>query len=183
LFKRSEGLPGNRKPLAEKRFFVKGNELSMADKFDYDLMVQQALRFVVKEALKFVERNGLPGNHHFYVTFRTDRSDVEMPDYLRQKHPEEITIVLQHQFWDLHVEENYFRVSLSFNDRQEALKVPYDALVSFMDPSEKFGLQFTPSDGPPLEDYEAMGENDQNDRKAPKTKNKVVTLDNFRKKK
>lgn len=146
-------------------------------------MVQQALRFVVKESLKYVERNGLPGNHHFYITFRTDRSDVEMPDYLRQKHPEEITIVLQHQFWDLRIEETYFRVSLSFNDHQEALKVPYDALVSFMDPSEKFGLQFTPASGPPLEPFE-LGDNGSSngDKKGP-NKGNVVTLDKFRKKK
>jgi len=154
----------------------------MMDKFDYDLMVQQALRFVVKESLKYVERNGLPGNHHFYITFRTDRSDVEMPDYLRQKHPEEITIVLQHQFWDIHVDEEYFRVSLSFNDRQEALKIPYDSLVSFMDPSEKFGLQFTPSEGPALEDYDFEDEEGAHASRTTKSKGKVVTLDTFRKK-
>lgn len=157
----------------------------MTNKFDYDQMVQKALRYVVRESLDYVERNGLPGHHHFYITFRTDRSDVEMPDYLRQKHPEEITIVLQHQFWDLHVEEKYFRVSLSFNDRQESLKVPFDALVSFMDPSEKFGLQFTPLDGPPLEPYDLEFESDAEENPKPKAKNKgkIVTLDNFRKKK
>ena len=155
----------------------------MTAKFDYDQMVQDALRLVVKESLSYVEQNGLPNNHHFYITFRTDRSDVEMPDYLRQKHPEEITIVLQHQFWDLHVEEIYFRVSLSFNDCQEPLKVPFSALVSFMDPSEKFGLQFSPSEGPPLESYELQGDTPEKRSSKSKNKGKVVTLDTFRKKK
>lgn len=152
----------------------------MTDKFDYDLMVQKALRLVVKESLQYVAQRGLPGHHHFYITFRTDRADVEMPEYLRQRHPEEITIVLQHQFWDLHVEETYFRVHLSFNDHQEALKVPFEALVSFMDPSEKFGLQFSPTDGPPLETYQ---KNSKAESGGKETKGKIVTLDTFRKKK
>lgn len=151
----------------------------MVERFDYDEMVQKALRFVVRESLKFVERNGLPGNHHFYLTFRTDRSDVEMPDYLREKHPEEITIVLQHQFWDLHVTEDYFRVALSFNDKQEGLKVPFDALVSFMDPSVKFGLQFTPTEGPGFDSPTRKS----HPKPTPVEKGKVVTLDAFRKKK
>ena len=154
----------------------------MTERFDYDEMVQKALRLVVSESLKYVERNGLPGNHHFYITFRTNRADVEMPDYLREKHPEEITIVMQHQFWDLHIEEEYFRVALSFNDKQESLKVPFDALVSFMDPSVKFGLQFTPADDKEMSSIPR--ESASYKQTAPtKEKGKVVTLDAFRKKK
>lgn len=111
---------------------------------NYDDLVQIALKQVVRQALEFVEKNGLVGNHHFYITFRTDHPDVAIPSYLLERHPEEITIVLQYQFWDLHVHAHGFEVTLSFNDIHERLQVPFDALTSFVDPSVKFGLQFVP---------------------------------------
>jgi len=153
------------------------------DKFDYDSMVQKALRHVVRDALIFVEKKGLPGNHHFYITFRTDRADVHIPEYLRRKHPEEITIVLQHQYWDLKITETFFQVSLSFNDEHEILKVPFDALVSFMDPSVKFGLQFAPEQGPRFERPEGDGGGGNDPSSSGEGDTKVVTLDAFRKKK
>ena len=84
---------------------------------------------------------GLPGTHHLYITFATDNADVEIPDHMREKFPEEMTIVLQHQFWDLIVEEERFLVTLSFNDVQERLIVPLGAVKAFADPSVNFGLQ------------------------------------------
>lgn len=117
-------------------------------KFDYEMMVQNALRRVVQESLLLVQKDGLPGTHHFYITFETNRKDVRIPDFLREKHPEEVTIVLQHQFWDLNVTDVGFSVSLSFNDRHEEVYVPYAAIISFLDPAVKFGLQFVPEEDP-----------------------------------
>ena len=151
---------------------------------DYDLLIQDALKQVVKEALKIAAIEGLHGDHHFYITFRTDRNDVKMPKHLRDQHPDEVTIVLQHQFWDLKIEENKFSVTLSFHGKHETLVVPYSALISFMDPSVKFGLQFSPDE--PSEEMMAMTLDSEGELKSHKPtdgKNNVVTLDSFRKKK
>ncbi len=111
---------------------------------NYEQMVQSALRGVVKSALTTAAKDGLPGSHHFYITFATDHPEVDLPDYLMEEYPDGITIVLQHEFWDLEVEEDRFAVTLCFNDVNERLLVPYDAIISFVDPSVKFGLEFTP---------------------------------------
>ena len=108
---------------------------------NYETMVERALKSVVVEALTQVAENGLPGSHHLYVTFATDFPGVELPDHLHEKFPEEMTIVLQHQFWDLTVEEDRFLVTLSFNDIQERLAIPFPAIKAFADPSVNFGLQ------------------------------------------
>jgi hypothetical protein len=117
------------------------------DSLHYDKMVETALRGVVRQALASVVDQGLPGNHHFYLTFRTNHPDVEIADRLHAQYPQEMTIVLQHQFWGLEVNDEYFVVNLSFSNVPERLKVPYSALVSFVDPSVKFGLQFQVQDG------------------------------------
>ncbi len=119
--------------------------MSKIIKFDYEQLVQESLRSVVRESLMQVARSGLPGNHHFYISFRTDYPGVDLPDYLLEQYPEEITIVLQYEFWDLEVEEDSFFVTLCFNDIHERLTVPLQAVVSFVDPSVKFGLQFSPT--------------------------------------
>ena len=111
------------------------------DILNYEKMVERALRSVVVEALSQVAEFGLPGTHHLYISFATDNADVEIPDHMREKFPEEMTIVLQHQFWDLIVEEERFLVTLSFNDVQERLIVPLGAVKAFADPSVNFGLQ------------------------------------------
>ena len=108
----------------------------------YDQMVEQALRGVVSRALEEAQLRGLPGDHHFFVTFRTTRPGVGLADWLRQQYPQEMTIVLQHQFWDLSVEAERFSVTLSFGGRHERLTVPFAAISAFADPSVKFGLQF-----------------------------------------
>jgi hypothetical protein len=117
------------------------------DVFKYGMMVEDALRGVVKRSLTMAEKHGLPGNHHFYITFRTGAPGVRVPPYLGEKYPDEMTIVLQYQFWNLEVLEERFEVTLSFNDVHERLIVPYVAITSFADPSEKFGLQFQGSGG------------------------------------
>ncbi len=114
------------------------------DTIDYQAMVQDALRTVVRGALKCVEREGrLPGAHHFYIAFRTDHPDAHVSPVLRQRYPHEMTIVLQHQYWDLTVGEDDFQITLSFNNVPEKLSVPYIAIKNFFDPSTRFGLQFT----------------------------------------
>lgn len=108
----------------------------------YDRMVEDALRSVVRRALIHVAGHGLPGNHHFYITFRTDHPDCEIPQALRERYPGEMTIVLQHQFWGLEIAEDQFCVTLSFNDVPHRLVVPFAAVTAFADPSVRFGLQF-----------------------------------------
>jgi hypothetical protein len=112
------------------------------DSLHYDKMVENALRGVVRQALASVVDQGLPGNHHFYLTFRTVFPGVEIAERLHSQYPREMTIVLQHQFWGLEVTDEHFVVNLSFSNIPERLKIPYAALVSFVDPSVKFGLQF-----------------------------------------
>jgi uncharacterized protein len=108
----------------------------------YDRMVEQALRGVVRDALSEVAEQGLPGNHHFYITFRTRDKHVEMPDYLREQYPQDMTIVLQYQFFGLTVDADSFTVMLSFNNIKERLVIPFSAIVTFADPSVNFALQF-----------------------------------------
>jgi len=108
----------------------------------YDAMVENALRGVLREALTITAESGLPGQHHFYITFRTRYPGVEIPDYVRARHPDEMTIVLQHQFWGLEVTNEYFAVTLAFNRINERLVIPFAAVCAFADPSAKFGLQF-----------------------------------------
>jgi hypothetical protein len=114
----------------------------------YDLMVQDALKGVVRKILTEAGRDGLPGEHHFYVTFRTTAPGVRVSQRLRDKHPDEMTIVLQHQFWDLNVSEHAFEVGLSFGGVPERLLVPFDALTTFFDPSVQFGLKFEAQEAP-----------------------------------
>jgi len=116
------------------------------DTLQYDKMVEGALRGVVREALVYISKNGLPGNHHFYLTFRTDHPGVDISETLRGQYPNDMTVVLQHQYWGLEVNDDHFVVNLSFNNVPERLQVPYAALMSFVDPSVKFGLQFQPVD-------------------------------------
>ncbi len=147
------------------------------DGFNYEEMVQEGLRNVVREALQLTVAEGLPGPHHFYIGFKTDYSGVQLPDYLRERHPEEMTIVIQHQYWDLEVDNHGFYVTLSFSDSQERIYIPFHALISFMDPYSKFGLQFTP---PPFEKGKEMPVVEIPHLK--NTEDNVITLDKFRKK-
>jgi uncharacterized protein len=112
------------------------------DLIRYDLLVQDALKGVVRKVLGDAGRDGLSGDHHFYISFRTDAPGVRMSQRLRERYPEDITIVLQHQFWDLSVTEHAFEVGLSFSGVSERLLVPFDALTGFFDPSVQFGLKF-----------------------------------------
>lgn len=155
------------------------------DELRYDLMVEDALRGVARAALRQVEAQGLPGEHHFYVTFRTDHPGVSVPERLRARYPEEMTIVLQHRFWDLKVEEELFSVTLTFGEIAERLVVPFAALTGFADPSVRFGLQF--GGLALLQDRDEAEEEEEEPEGEPEAAEgeggeKVVTLDRFRKK-
>jgi hypothetical protein len=112
------------------------------DHIRYDLLAQQALRGVVRTVLTDAAKNGLPGEHHFYIAFDTQAPGVRMSARLREQYPQEMTIILQHQFWDLTVNNDRFEVGLSFSGVPEKLVVPFDAVKGFFDPSVQFGLQF-----------------------------------------
>lgn len=163
----------------------------------YDRMVEDALRGVVRHALTEVSASGLPGDHHFYLTFRTGESGVQIAPALKAQYPKEMTIVLQHQFWGLEVNQDGFGVTLSFGGKHERLVVPYRAIVSFADPSVKFGLQFETSalgEGESTETDTAAGRTvtpkDLNDlprmiedkAAGAKSTAQIVALDAFRKK-
>jgi hypothetical protein len=109
----------------------------------YDEIVQEALRAVVGRVLRAVEQaGGLPGDHHFYITFKTGAPGVAIPNHLKERFPDEMTIVLQNKYWDLAVDEDGFRVGLSFNQIPAKLQIPYSAITAFVDPAVDFGLQF-----------------------------------------
>ena len=153
----------------------------------YDKMVEQALRGVVRQAVMEVMADGLPGDHHFYITFMTDFPGVKIPDYLRERYPGEMTIVLQYQFSDLKVDAQKMSVTLSFNNVPENLVIPLSAITIFADPSVNFALQFQPlgdDDGPDLEPDDTDDEDEGGGDKPGKGEKtgEVVSLDKFRKK-
>ena len=121
------------------------------DLLRYDLLVQDALKGVVRKVLADAVKNGLPGDHHFYISFWTDFPGVRLSQRLREKYPQEMTVVLQHQFWDLGVTEHGFEVGLSFSGIPERLLIPFDAITGFFDPSVQFGLKFEVRGGTPEE--------------------------------
>jgi len=112
------------------------------DLIRYDLLVQDALKNVVRKVLGDAIRDGLPGDHHFYISFKTEFPGVRLSTRMREKYPQDMTIVLQHQFWDLSVTEHAIEVGLSFSGVPERLLIPFDALTGFFDPSVQFGLKF-----------------------------------------
>ncbi len=112
------------------------------DPLDYPRLVREALLDVPRAALRFIAREGLPGEHHFYVSFRTTHPGVSISPSLRARHPEEMTVVLQHQYWDLAVGDDAFSVTLRFGGVRERLHVPFGALTAFADPVAEFGLRF-----------------------------------------
>jgi hypothetical protein len=114
------------------------------DLIRYDLLVQDALRSVVRRVLSEAARNGLPGEHHFNISFKTQATGVVLPPSIRQKYPDEMTIILQHEFWDLTVDTEGFEVSLNFSRRPERLKIPFDSIIGFSDPSVPFGFKLEP---------------------------------------
>jgi len=159
------------------------------DLLRYDLLIETALREVVHQAMAKVVVDGLPGDHHFYITFLTHAPGVEMPEYLREQYPEEMTIVLQHQFYGLTANENGFSVMLSFNNVRERMSIPFAAITTFADPSVNFALQFQPflnddsdDDKPSNKDSEAETKPESAAKAEESKVGEVISLDSFRKK-
>lgn len=147
----------------------------------YETWVEEALRGVVRKALVYTVENGLTAPHHFYITFSTDAPGAELPDWLRAQYPEAMTIVLQHQFWDLEVNEEAFSVSLRFHGRPALLHVPFDSIQAFGDPGVNFGLQLHALPSQAGDDVEQPAEEGEA-QPAPATPGEVIALDSFRKK-
>ena len=161
------------------------------DSIDYQALVQEALRGVVRGALQRVVKDGrLPGAHHFYIAFHTTHPGVKVSPAILQRYPQEMTIVLQHQFWDMHVGADDFQITLSFNNVPEKLSIPYVAIKNFFDPSTRFGLQFTVAgmEAEPARVLETPGKapapavETPKEEDAPRKPGEVVSLDQFRKK-
>ncbi|MDR2681546.1 MAG: ClpXP protease specificity-enhancing factor SspB [Holosporaceae bacterium] len=153
--------------------------------FRYDDLVQKALIAVVREVLEDVSANGIIGSHHFYVRFRTDHPRTKVPDYLKERHPEEVMIILQYQFWNLKVFSDYFSVDLSFSGVRETLVIPFSSLTAFVDPSVKFALQFTPSldrSDSPNGEHSKTEKNTDSDVSSGNGDGKIISFDSFRKK-
>ena len=164
------------------------------DLIRYDVLARDALRGVLRQVLKDAAENGLPGEHHFYITFISTADGVKISPRLLSQYPTEMTVILQHQFWDLIVTDDHFEVGLSFNGIPERLVIPFNSIKSFFDPSVQFGLQFEPSEeaahtaSPAAEPLATVGTNSSdddvvgNEPKQPSEGAEVVRLDRFRKK-
>jgi hypothetical protein len=149
----------------------------------YDEIVQEALRDVVGRVLGEVERSGgLPGGHHFYITFKTRASGVEIPKHLMDRFPDEMTIVIQHRFWDLKVAEDEFSVGLSFGGVPSTLRVPFAAVTQFHDPAVEFSLTFQANAPAELLEEHEEAENDEPQASGAEDGSNVVSVDFTRKK-
>jgi len=148
----------------------------------YDEIVQEALRDVVGRVLREVEQSGgLPGEHHFYITFKTKLPGVEIPKHLIERFPEEMTIVIQHRFWDLKVEDDAFAVGLSFGGVAASLRVPFAAVTDFVDPAVDFSLKFQANAAETSHEVHETAQNDAPDAE-PDDGSNVVSVDFTRKK-
>lgn len=150
----------------------------MSSTIDYGNLMHDAMRGLIQRVLAQISQTGLPGQHHFFITFDTAHPDAQIADWLRDRYPTEMTIVIQHWFDDLDVRDDGFSITLNFGDAPENLNVPYDAILTFVDPSVEFGLRFeTQDEDAPMEtDVEP-----EEDAPADKPEADIVSLDSFRK--
>lgn len=156
----------------------------MSGRIDYGRLMHKAMRGLIQDVLRDVADNGLPGQHHFFITFDTRHEDVAIADWLHDRYPEEMTVVMQHWFDDLDVGDQGFAVTLNFGDQAEPLYIPYDAIRTFVDPSVEFGLRFErqdEEDGEDEADEEAPMAEDAGAEDAAKGDAEIVSLDRFRK--
>ncbi len=151
----------------------------MTDGINYDKLVEKSLKHVVIEALKIAAEEGLPGDNHFYISFKTNHPDVRMSADLLNQYPEDMTIVLQHQFANLMLSENYFEVDLSFSGVVHTLRIPYDAITYFADPHARFALSFALEDPHMSSAHEA----EEAPQKVSGGTAEVVSIESFRKNK
>jgi len=154
----------------------------MSRGIDYGNLMHQAMRGLIKTVLKGVQENGLPGAHHFFITFDTQHPEVKIADWLQQRYPDEMTVVMQHWYDNLEVTDEGFSVTLNFGDSPEPIYIPYDAIKTFVDPSVEFGLRFEAAEEEDDEDdldqpddEEEVGADDH------RPDADIVSLDSFRK--
>ncbi|MEP3637449.1 MAG: ClpXP protease specificity-enhancing factor SspB [Paracoccaceae bacterium] len=165
----------------------------MSRNIDYGNLMHEAMRGLIRKVLDDVAANGLPGAHHFFITFDTSHPDAELADWLSDRYPGEMTVVMQHWYDNLDVRDDGFGVSLNFGDAPEPLYIPYDAIKTFVDPSVEFGLRFETQEGEDTEEDEFLAvepvteltvdleEADKVEDDAPDADAQVVSLDSFRK--
>ncbi len=150
----------------------------MARSIDYGNLMHRAMRSLIQSVLQDVSENGLPGAHHFFITFDTTHPEVEMADWLKARYPAEMTIVIQHWFENLNVDDDGFTITLNFGNQPEPMVIPFDAVRTFVDPSVEFGLRFESH----VEDDDAEDDDDDGDDDPPPHHDaEVVSLDKFRK--
>lgn len=158
----------------------------MARKIDYGNLMHRAMRSLITDVLRDVEANGLPGDHHFFITFDTGHPDAQLADWLRDRYPQDMTVVMQHWFDGLKVDPAGFAVTLNFGDQPEPLYIPFDAIRTFVDPAVEFGLRFETheSDDEDEEDDEDEGapmDSDVEPDGGTRKEAEVVSLDKWRK--
>ncbi|CUH87380.1 Stringent starvation protein B [Phaeobacter sp. CECT 5382] len=157
----------------------------MSREIDYGNLMHSAMRGLIRTVLQEVADHGLPGNHHFFITFDTNHPDAQLADWLRDRYPGEMTVVMQHWYDNLEVGEDGFGITLNFGDAPEPLYIPYDAIETFVDPSVEFGLRFETAEEND-EDVDAAGQLDEDmpeteEDSQKSTEGDVVSLDSFRK--
>lgn len=153
----------------------------MTRTIDYGNLMHSAMRGLIRQVLEDVAKDGLPGEHHFFITFDTNHPGVEMADWLSDRYPGDMTIVMQHWFDNLTVEDEGFGVTLNFGDAPEPLYIPYDAIRTFVDPSVEFGLRFETHEDDEDSDEDAPEAEDDSQDSAAHKDAEVVSLDSFRK--
>ncbi len=159
----------------------------MSRSIDYGNLMHEAMRGLIRKVLQDVSDNGLPGNHHFFITFDTSHPDAELADWLSDRYPGEMTVVMQHWYDGLEVTADGFAITLNFGDAPEPLYIPYDAIRTFVDPSVEFGLRFEQQESEEDDDDGEEGTLDQTDEdelevaEEPVKDAEIVSLDSFRK--
>lgn len=156
----------------------------MPQDLDYGNLMHRAMRGLIKTVLETVAEHGLPGAHHFFITFDTTHEAVDIADWLRDRYPEEMTVVMQHWYENLDVGDDGFSVTLNFGDQPEPLYIPYDAIKTFVDPSVEFGLRFETGDGEEDDDPDpgkGRTEEEKDDASSSHEDAEIVSLDRFRK--
>lgn len=158
----------------------------MTDTLDYGSLMHRAMRGLIFNVLEQVRDHGLPGNHHFFITFDTTHPDVQLADWLKDRYPAEMTVVIQHWFDNLVVREDGFSITLNFGDQPEPLQIPFDAIQTFVDPSVEFGLRFENQDMDEIEEESEADETEpsadatETSNEEPRQEAEVVSLDQFR---
>ena len=154
----------------------------MTDTINYAQMMQKAMQGLMIDVLKKTSINGLPGNHHYFISFKTKSEGVKVADWIKERYPEEMTIVIQHWFDNLDVNDKCFSITLNFGDNPENLTIPWDSILTFVDPSVEFGLRFEAEENKDNDIHEEIAESNMIEIEEEDNIAEIVNLDNFRKK-